>query len=577
MRYELIAEKDKNNSVLVQVLANRQIKNIYRYLHTTDDDIYDPLLLDNMDQGAELLLKHIQNGDRIFIQVDSDADGFTSSSILINYLHRLYPDYVENKVKYWVHDNKAHGIDLDNISDDIKLVVAPDSSSEEESKHKVLYDKGIDVLILDHHNASKYSDYAITINNQLCNYPNKDLSGAGIVYKFCTYLDKKLNVNYADDYLDLTILGIIADVMDLRNCETRQLIVKGIENTHNKFLTALLEKQESRTGGELTPKIFAWNIAPYVNAITRIGTIEERRLIFEAMLDFKATELLPSTKRGEKGKTEQRCVQAARTAMNVKRHQDTFRDEFAQDLTKQIEDKHLLDNKILIIQLDENDENTASMRGLVANKFMSRYQRPVMILSKIIDKDGIIHWAGSGRNGGGALESLQAFLKESQLIDYANGHDNALGISIPDDKINDFINYANQKLKDVDFTPKYKVDMIYQQNNIDINDLFSVGAETSLWGQGIEEPLFAFENIEINGNNTQLLGAKNNALKISLSNGLSFIKFGTGCQIEYESLVPTEGKRYLNIVGTCSINAYDGKPQIQIVDYEIAKELKYYF
>lgn len=295
------------------------------------------------------------------------------------------------------------------------------------------------------------------------------------------------------------------------------------------------------------------------------------------MLDFKATELLPSTKRGEKGKTEQRCVQAARTAMNVKRHQDTFRDEFAQDLTKQIEDKHLLDNKILIIQLDENDENTASMRGLVANKFMSRYQRPVMILSKIIDKDGIIHWAGSGRNGGGALESLQAFLKESQLIDYANGHDNALGISIPDDKINDFINYANQKLKDVDFTPKYKVDMIYQQNNIDINDLFSVGAETSLWGQGIEEPLFAFENIEINGNNTQLLGAKNNALKISLSNGLSFIKFGTGCQIEYESLVPTEGKRYLNIVGTCSINAYDGKPQIQIVDYEIAKELKYYF
>lgn len=577
MKYALIAEKDKNNSVLIQVLANRQIKNIYRYLHTTDDDIYDPMLLDNMAQGAELLLKHIANNDRIFIQVDSDADGFTSASVLINYLHRLYPEYVEEKVKYWVHDNKSHGIDLDNISDDIKLVIAPDSSSEEEAKHKILYDKGIDVLILDHHNASKYSDYAITINNQLCNYPNKDLSGAGIVYKFCSYLDKKLNVKYADDYLDLTVLGIIADVMDLRNCETRQLIIKGLANTHNKFLTALLEKQESRIGGELTPKTFAWNIAPYVNAITRIGTIEERRLVFEAMLDFKATELLPSTKRGDKGNMEQRCVQAARTAMNVKRHQDMFRDEFAKKLIEQIEDEHLLDNKMLVIQLTESDENTASMRGLVANKFMSKYQRPVLILSKTTAPDGTIHWAGSGRNGGGALESLQAFLKESHLIDYANGHDNALGVSIPDDKLHSFINYSNQLLQNVDFTPKYKVDMIYHNNNIDINDLFSVGAETGLWGQGIEEPLFAFEDIEINQNNTQVLGAKGNALKISLSNGLSFIKFGAGCQAEYDELVPTEGKRYLNIVGTCSINAYDGKPQIQIVDYEIAKEIKYYF
>ena len=93
--------------------------------------------------------------------------------------------------------------------------------------HKLLQEKNIDVLVLDHHLAPKISDYAVIINNQLSNYPNKELSGVGVTWQFCRYIDSMLNINYADDFLDLVALGLDADMMSLRSFETRYLITKG--------------------------------------------------------------------------------------------------------------------------------------------------------------------------------------------------------------------------------------------------------------------------------------------------------------------------------------------------------------
>ena len=105
-------------------------------------------------------------------------------------------------------------------------------------------EKGIDILIIDHHNAAEVSEYACIINNQLCDYPTKSLSGAGMVYKFCSYIDELLGVNYADDYLDLASLGIIADVMDLRDLETKHIISRGLKNIRNPFLKLVIDNDE---------------------------------------------------------------------------------------------------------------------------------------------------------------------------------------------------------------------------------------------------------------------------------------------------------------------------------------------
>ena len=69
------------------------------------------------------------------------------------------------------------------------LVILPDSSSNDYEVHQKLSERGVDVLVIDHHEAEKISEYACVINNQLCDYPNKALSGVGLVYKFCKYID----------------------------------------------------------------------------------------------------------------------------------------------------------------------------------------------------------------------------------------------------------------------------------------------------------------------------------------------------------------------------------------------------
>ena len=91
---------------------------------------------------------------------------------------------------------------------DVKLVVAIDSSSNDYEVHENLSKKGIEVLVLDHHEADKISEYACVINNQLCDYPNKFLSGAGVTWQFCRYLDLMTDNHYADKYLDLVALGL---------------------------------------------------------------------------------------------------------------------------------------------------------------------------------------------------------------------------------------------------------------------------------------------------------------------------------------------------------------------------------
>ena len=128
--------------------------------------------------------------------------------------------------------------------------------------HQQLKAKRVDVLVIDHHEADKISENACIINNQLCDYPTKSLSGVGMVYKFCSYMDELLNVDYANDYLDLVALGMVADMMDLRDFETRHLITRGLENIRNPYLKGMIDKQAYSLKDGITPIGIAFYIAP---------------------------------------------------------------------------------------------------------------------------------------------------------------------------------------------------------------------------------------------------------------------------------------------------------------------------
>lgn len=145
-----------------------------------------------------------------------------------------------------MHEGKQHGLSdcMDKISNYYSLVICPDSSSNDYDYHQQLFKKGIGILILDHHLADHISEHAITINNQLSDYPNKEMSGVGIVWQFCRYIDDILKINYANDFLDLVALGLTGDMMSLHSFETRYLITEGFkkENIQNPFIDYMLDK-----------------------------------------------------------------------------------------------------------------------------------------------------------------------------------------------------------------------------------------------------------------------------------------------------------------------------------------------
>ena len=578
MKYKLIAKPNKNYSPMQQILVNRgiDVKDIEHYLKTSDADILNPDLLDNMIEGVKRLISAIKNQEKIFLIVDCDADGFTASAALVNYIYKVFPSAMD-LLSIQLHEGKEHGIEekwLEEIvANEYKLVICPDASSNDYEQHKFLKDNGIDVLVLDHHDAEEVSENAIIINNQLSDYPNKTLSGVGIVYKFCSKIDELMKIKEADTILDLVSLGMIADMMDLRNFETKHLIQKGLTRIENPFFKALVERQAYSIGETVTPIGVAFYIAPLINATIRVGTQNEKEVMFKAMLNHCAYDMIPSTKRGEKGKTEAIVVQAVRNATNVRNRQKKARDNGFEYVEQIIAANNLDKNKIIVVQVSEDlDKN---LTGLIANQLMAKYQKPVLLVRET--DEGLLQGSARGYDKS-ELKDLKSFLLESGFMEYAEGHAAAMGVGIYKDKVNALVDYSNTVLANYDFSACYDVDYEYMSNDFKAQDIIDIGSMKSLWGKGVDEAMVVIKGIKVTSNNIKLMSAnKNPTIKITLQNGTSLIKFGAS-QSEFESL-KSSGYTEIDVIGTCAINEWQGMitPQILIKDYEVVGKQDYYF
>lgn len=578
MKYKLIAKPNKNYSPMQQILVNRgiDVKDIEHYLKTSDADILNPDLLDNMAEGVKRLVSAIKNQEKMFLIVDCDADGFTASAALVNYIYKVFPSAMD-LLSIQLHEGKEHGIEekwLEEIvANEYKLVICPDASSNDYNQHKFLKDNGIDVLVLDHHDAEEVSENAIIINNQLSDYPNKTLSGVGIVYKFCSKIDELMKIKEADTILDLVSLGMIADMMDMRNFETKHLIQKGLTRIENPFFRALVERQAYSIGETVTPIGVAFYIAPLINATIRVGTQNEKEVMFKAMLNHCAYDMIPSTKRGEKGKTEAIVTQAVRNATNVRNRQKKARDNGFEYVEQIIAANNLDKNKIIVVQVSEDlDKN---LTGLIANQLMAKYQKPVLLVRET--DEGLLQGSARGYDKS-ELKDLKSFLLESGFMEYAEGHAAAMGVGIYKDKVNALVDYSNTVLANYDFSACYDVDYEYMSNDFKAQDIIDIGSMKSLWGKGIDEAMVVIKGIKITSNNITLMSAnKNPTIKITLQNGTSLIKFGAS-QAEFESL-KSSGYTEIDVIGTCAINEWQGMitPQILIKDYEVVGKQDYYF
>lgn len=192
----------------------------------------------------------------------------------------------------------------------------------------------------------------------------------------------------------------LSDMMDYRSIETRSIIAHGLRNIKNPFFYYMCEKNKfsiDKMGG-INYMSIAFYVTPFINAVVRSGTMEEKDLIFKSFLQMYAFEKIASDKRGHKGELVPRVEEAVRIAANIKARQTKLQDATMDLLERRIKDLRLTENGIIIL-LCEPGEVEKNLAGLCANKIQAKYQHPCYILTKSKEQnDKEYFYRGSGRN-----------------------------------------------------------------------------------------------------------------------------------------------------------------------------------
>lgn len=575
MKVNLVNENFKND-YLNNLLQARGVVNVEDFLQPTEKYLSDPRLLDNINQGARWLDETLnKENSKILIIVDCDVDGFTSGAIVWNYIHAIAP---MQELAFILHKHKQHGLEdcyQEILDSDINydLIILPDSSSNDYKYHELLGERGIRCLVLDHHEVDEkiFSEHACIINNQLSeNYPNKDLTGAGVAWQFCRYCE---NFGITDQYvvdslIDLAALGICGDMGSVLSMENRYIMSEGFANINNYFFESAVEKQSYSMGGVVNATTVAFYIVPMMNAMIRVGSMEEKQRLFMALVDGHYQ--VPCNKRGAKGTTEEVAIESLRECTNAKAKQTRITDQMVDKLEQKIFKYDLLENKILFVRLDDDDDFPPEINGLIAMKLCAKYKRPT-IVARLNDEG---YNRGSLRNDNNcALGDFKAFLNNSGYFEYAQGHANAAGCSIKDQLLRAFHEYANTALANINFNEGvYDVNFVRTMRDTDLASLiFDLGSRPEVWGQGNPEPLIYVFDLYLDKSDIQIMGAKQDTIKIE-KNGVAFMKFHALDMIDELNRC---NQIKLNVVGKANLNNWMGNvtPQIFIESYEIIDSL----
>lgn len=574
MKYVLVNDEWKDNYA-ENYLRFCGVEDLESFLNPKPEHLQDPSDLEQIDLGFKLLSAILEDREaEIFILVDPDVDGYTSAAIMYQYIQKVD---LEKKIIPIFHTAKQHGLQ-DSYEEILKkskagdLIICPDSSSNDEEYHKRLLDEQRTLLVLDHHlinMGEKLSQSAIVINNQTSpKYKNKELTGAGVVFQFCRYCDKMNGTKYAEEFWDLAALGIIADVASIIELENRYIIRRGFDQQYgfsqNFFFKTMIEKQAFKLGSTLTPIGVAFYIVPLINAMIRVGTMEEKERLFYALVDGRT--LISSRKRGAKGEMVERAVESARECTNAKSKQTKIIEEAEVRLKALIEENNWQDNSLLVVEIEkETDWLPTEVTGLVAARLATYYGKPTLIGR--INGDTM---SGSGRNvSGSELESLKDFLEETELTEFVSGHDNAHGWKMKTDNKEALLEKANVELAEYNFLEKiYNVNFIKTAKDPSIAKIIQDFAQYETeWGHKLPEPMIVIEDIHVYPDDIRIQGKNQDSVKMEIGDiAIVFFK-------AKDFIKEMEKYDYLSItvVGRPNLNEWGGyvTPQILGVDYEI--------
>lgn len=554
------------------VLHNRGIDDYKRYMNLTDSELHSPYLLKHIETAANMLLYHITRDTSVVtILVDCDVDGFTSAAIIYNYIKDMG---FAGKIHALFHTKKQHGLDDPGIivPDDTTLLIIPDAGSNDVLQCKTLNDAGMDIIVLDHHIMEQENPYAVVINNHDGSYPNKELSGAGVVWKFCQVVDDIQWTDYANKYIDLAAVGNIADNMDMHSQETKRIAIKGLAQIVNPALKAYVDFNSYSIGSDEPTCIdIAFYVAPLMNALIRVGTQEQKQRLFAAMTCSDKTYEYTPTRGKNKGITsiDNEGMHSAREASACKAKQNKDKEHSIDELRDKISYYKWDENKVLFV--NATGSIYKELTGLVAMNLATIYNRPSVVL--LNDPEHPNMFGGSIRNvNGGGVENLKELLESTGCFDYIKGHENSAGVYIAKDKVPEAIFVTNKLLKDVDVKKFYQVDFILDYQQLTLSIIRDMYAMRRVWCQGVPEPLFFVKNVVVPRQQCATMGKTGTTWKFTDPDTyIEYVCFKGGKMADWINAdLYNTGSKTLNIVCKLGMNQYGSRvtPQVIIEAYE---------
>lgn len=577
----IVQKQQHTNNVVENILINSGIDNIDLFLEPNSSTQSSLDSFTNLEEAAKQIIAFIATNKNITVLVDSDADGYTSSALTVNIIKDIINTFEsESEVNYLVHEGKFHGLTnsvMDNIQDiDTDLLVIPDAASNDIDNLLTLSTANYNILVIDHHEIEDetYIDMienVTVVNNQRSDNKevSKWLTGVGMVYKVFEKVyelietsDEKLKP--LTDYLDLVSIGQIGDASDLSENEIRYLVFEGLKNIQNPFVKSVLDVKSIDTEKEIAPVDMSFSIIPIINAVTRIGTLEERKNLFESLLiTDKENENTTMTKRKlnketrkyehvdfEVVETQKRADEIAR----IKSKQDSYVKKKMESLEGQTDT-----SKAVLLYIDDNFESEKSVSGLVATKLSRKYDKPTLVLT--YDEDRNVYF-GSGRGIEKVFESFKEWCNETELFNFAQGHANAFGVEIKKDNLSKLIDKISKEQTSKDFT--YEVDKLYI-NETNKNDVDLLIKYKNIVGGKVEPITLGFKDLTIQRKNIYI---KNKTVSFNVS-GCSFISWGTSDEVIDAIQTGFTDSVSINMVCEPFESNFNGKKQNKLIIKDI--------
>lgn len=559
-----IAEKYQISPIIARLMRNRDVIGddaIDFYLNGTVEDLYDGLLMKDMDRAVDILKEKIEEGKKIRVIGDYDIDGVNATYILQQGLAGLGAD-VDTDIPDRIKD--GYGLNqmlIDRaLEDDVDTIITCDNGIAAMSEIAYGKENGMTIVVTDHHevpyleeNGEKKhllppADAVVDPHRADCEYPFKGLCGAAVAYKLVEVLYRvsgksEQEVEHLQESLmENVAIATIGDVMDLVG-ENRVFVKKGLEllkTTKNEGLHALMQCTGVDTANLNTYHI-GFVIGPCINAGGRLDTAK------------RALELLNASNRRE-------AVTLAADLKELNDSRKEMTEEGVEEAVRQIESSSWKDDQVLVVYLPECHESIA---GIIAGRIKERYYRPTFVLTK--GETGV---KGSGRS----IEAYDMFAEMSrcrELFTKFGGHKLAAGLSLEEENVEVFRKRINElaDLTEEDLQMKVSIDMRLPFPYIN-EELIHELKILEPFGKGNGKPLFAESKLRVI--QPRIFGKNRNVLKCRLEdqqgNQMEAVYFG---EVE-DCLRQMEKKQIMSFTYYPTVNEYMGKRTIQltIVNYQ---------